>query len=48
MLNDYPMFKYLVLGLMAFFTIIAKDPQWWYKITYNIKISFLFHYIENN
>jgi hypothetical protein len=28
MLNDYPMFKFIVLGLMAFFTIIAKDPQW--------------------
>ena len=26
-LNDYPMFKYIVLGAMAFFTIIAKDPQ---------------------
>lgn len=28
LLNDYPMLKYLVLGLMGFFTIIAKDPQW--------------------
>lgn len=28
LLNDYPMFKYFVLGMMAFFTIIAKDPQW--------------------
>lgn len=27
LLNDYPMFKYFVLGMMAFFTIIAKDPQ---------------------
>lgn len=26
-LNDYPSFKYAVLGLMAFFTIVAKDPQ---------------------
>jgi signal peptidase len=26
-LNDNPMFKYFVLGLMAFFTIVAKDPQ---------------------
>lgn len=27
-LNDYPMFKYTVLGLMGFFVLIAKDPQW--------------------
>lgn len=27
LLNDYPMFKYFVLGMMAFFTIVAKDPQ---------------------
>lgn len=27
-LNDYPMFKYAVLGLMGFFVLIAKDPQW--------------------
>ena len=31
-LNDYPWFKYAVLGMMGFLTIIAKDPQWlqWY------------------
>ena len=27
LLNDYPMFKFVVLGGMAFFTIVAKDPQ---------------------
>jgi len=27
-LNDYPMFKFAVLGLMGFFVLIAKDPQW--------------------
>jgi len=27
-LNDYPLFKYAVLGLMGFFVLIAKDPQW--------------------
>jgi len=27
-LNDYPMFKFTVLGLMGFFVLIAKDPQW--------------------
>jgi hypothetical protein len=26
-LNDYPMFKFAVLGLMGFFVLIAKDPQ---------------------
>jgi signal peptidase len=26
-LNDYPMFKYAVLGLMTLFVLIAKDPQ---------------------
>lgn len=28
-LNDYPMVKYVVLGLMGFFVLIAKDPQSW-------------------
>ncbi len=28
-LNDYPWFKFAVLGLMGFFTIVAKDPQWY-------------------
>ncbi len=27
-LNDYPLFKFAVLGLMGFFVLIAKDPQW--------------------
>ncbi|KAL4426924.1 hypothetical protein ABPG74_012924 [Tetrahymena malaccensis] len=26
-LNDYPMVKYVVLGLMGLFVLIAKDPQ---------------------
>jgi signal peptidase len=26
-LNDYPLFKYSVLGLMTVFVLIAKDPQ---------------------
>jgi signal peptidase len=26
-LNDYPLFKYAVLGLMTVFVLIAKDPQ---------------------
>lgn len=50
MLNDYPMFKYFVLGMMAFFTIVAKDPQWWicerYKIfdcEYYLKIQFIIY-----
>ena len=28
-LNDYAWFKYTVLGLMGFFVLIAKDPQWY-------------------
>ncbi len=43
-LNDYPMFKYTVLGLMGFFVLIAKDPQWKIEILKQ-KISFI--YIEN-
>jgi signal peptidase len=30
-LNDYPLFKYSVLGLMTVFVLIAKDPQWKWK-----------------
>lgn len=26
-LNDYPLFKFAVLGLMTLFVLIAKDPQ---------------------
>jgi signal peptidase len=26
-LNDYPLFKYAVLGTMGLFVLIAKDPQ---------------------
>ncbi len=26
-LNDYPMVKYVTLGLMGLFVLIAKDPQ---------------------
>jgi signal peptidase len=26
-LNDYTWFKFLTLGLMGFFVLIAKDPQ---------------------
>ncbi len=26
-LNDYPLFKYAVLGTMSLFVLIAKDPQ---------------------
>ena len=26
LLNDYPMLKYVMIGLMCFFVIIAKDP----------------------
>ena len=29
-LNDYPWLKYTVIGLMALFVLIAKDPQNWH------------------
>ena len=41
-LNDYPLFKYAVLGLMGFFVLIAKDPQWVPKIDKIDTFNFIF------
>lgn len=43
-LNDYAWFKYTVLGLMGFFVLIAKDPQW-FKPSSDITNSFIFYHI---
>ena len=46
-LNDYPLFKFAVLGLMGFFVLIAKDPQWkFFKLSKN-DIKYL-HFLFKN